>query len=156
MAKSTRIIEIGGVKMEVDLRYCKTVDHYHVGQNIKLLKKEYSTYEAHSGIIVGFDNFASRPTIVIAYLTNPGYNPEIKFLYYNSESKDIEITPMLTEEVLFDKADVMAKFDLQIAKQQAMLDEFKEKKAFFVDMYAKAFEAPVQVPQGELITEEAV
>ena len=37
-----RIVEIDGVKIEVDLRTAKRVDSYKVGDNVKILEKEKS------------------------------------------------------------------------------------------------------------------
>ena len=98
MENTTRIVEIDGIKLEIDLRTAKKIEHFRVGDNVRVLVKGYSdTYKVHAGVIVGFDGFEKLPTICIAYL-EVGYNSaEIKFAYINagSESKDskIEITP---------------------------------------------------------------
>jgi hypothetical protein len=53
-----RVVEINGIKVEVDLRTAKRVDSYSVGTPVKLLKQEYSdTYTTYTGVIIGFDEF---------------------------------------------------------------------------------------------------
>ena len=65
-----RIIEVNGVKMEIDLRNAKVVENYKVGDYVKVLIKEYNSYKSYIGNIIVFDNFEKTPTIVIAYLKN--------------------------------------------------------------------------------------
>ena len=79
-----RVVEINGVKMEVDLRSATTqeVNTYKVGDQVKVLIKDYSSWKDYPGTIVGFDNFKQRPTIIIAYLER--YNSDIRFAYFNS------------------------------------------------------------------------
>lgn len=45
MSESKRIIEINGVKLDVDLSQCKVVENYKVGDAVKVLVKEYSSAE---------------------------------------------------------------------------------------------------------------
>lgn len=45
-----RIIEVNGVKLEVDLRNARRVDEFRVGSPVKVLVKNYSTYESHFGM----------------------------------------------------------------------------------------------------------
>ena len=52
-----RIIEVNGVKMEIDLRNAKVVENYKVGDYVKVLIKEYNSYKSYIGNIIGFDNF---------------------------------------------------------------------------------------------------
>lgn len=40
MDDGKRIIEIDGVKIEVDLRTAKRIDTYRVGDNVKILNKD--------------------------------------------------------------------------------------------------------------------
>lgn len=66
--QNKRVIEINGVKLEVDMRYAKRVDELRVGSKVKVLNKEYSSYKVYPGVIVGFEEFDNLPTIVVAYL----------------------------------------------------------------------------------------
>ena len=81
------VVEINGVKMEVDLRTARTIDTYKVGDRVKVLVKKYSdTYETHHGVIVAFDNFENLPTITVCYITT-GYNGDLSFSYINEKNK---------------------------------------------------------------------
>ena len=83
MEDSKRIIEIDGVKVEVDLRTAKRVDSFKVGDNIKILDKEYDNYKVKPGIIVDFAEFQELPTIVIAVFEEGSWSsvPNISFIY---------------------------------------------------------------------------
>ena len=48
MADEKRIIEIDGMKVEVDLRHAKRVDTFKVGDNVKILDKSYE--DSHRSI----------------------------------------------------------------------------------------------------------
>jgi hypothetical protein len=140
MAKQTKIVEIGGVKLEVDLRYCRTIEHFVIGQNVKVLKKGYSSYDIYSGVIVSFDNFVNMPTIIVACLKTDSYEPDIFLVNINSATTDVEIVPMATDEILFDKKYLLEKFDQHIMKKQGEIDDIKAKRQYFVDRYNTAFE----------------
>ena len=135
-----RIIEVGGVKLEVDMRYARTVESYRVGDNVKVLIKTYGdTFESHAGVIVGFDSFAARPTIVIAYVKTDYASADIKFLYLNKDTKDVEICPMIGDELIIDKQRVVDLLDKGIASKQKELDELNIKKAYFLTNFERAF-----------------
>ena len=69
------IIEVGGVKLEVDMRYARRVDTLRVGDRVKCLVKKYgNTHETYPGVVVGFEPFPSLPSIVVAYLDTSSYN----------------------------------------------------------------------------------
>lgn len=138
-----RIIDIAGVKLEVDMRYAKTIDTYSIGQNVKVLKKKYSdSYESFPGIIVGFDNFKELPTIVIAYLVTEYNKTGIEFLYLNSQSKDAEICPMVNDEIPFAKEDILRRLDSEIEKKEMEVNDIKVKKAYFIEHFGRHFSKP--------------
>ncbi|MDH7956462.1 hypothetical protein [Listeria monocytogenes] len=47
-----RMVEINGIKMEIDMRTAVRVDEFKVGDNIKVLDKNYSNQKIHDGVIV--------------------------------------------------------------------------------------------------------
>ena len=64
-----RIIDINGMKMEVDLRTAKRIDTFKVGDNVKVLATEYNgTHSIKPGVITDFAMFKDLPTIVVAVL----------------------------------------------------------------------------------------
>lgn len=95
------IIEINGIKMEVDLRQAKVIENYKIGDNVRLLVKEYDGYKVFPAVIVSFDAFTKLPTIVVAYLEMGYQTADLKFAYINSESAKTEggkyeLAPLIT------------------------------------------------------------
>jgi hypothetical protein len=140
MAK--KVIEISGVKVEVDMRQgtLKSVDSFKVGDNVKLLKKEYENYKSLPAVIVGFDEFPTRPTIVVAYLESTYSNHDIKFAYINSETKDHELCPMNAMEVVINKTLVLEALDRSIDAKEREVVELKAKRNYFLEMFGRYFE----------------
>lgn len=90
MSEEKRIIEINGIKMEIDLRTAtsRTVDTFCIGDKVKILLKEYGdSFRSYAGAIVGFDAFQQRPTIIVAYLAGGYSAAEIKFAYINADKQ---------------------------------------------------------------------
>jgi hypothetical protein len=137
MAK--KIVEIGGVKMEVDMRTAKVVESYKVGDQIKVLIKEYSDYKSYPGIIVGFDDFAVLPTVVIAYLKVGYAETTLGFVYLNANMKDCEIVPIQEHEIMFDKSSVLAQFETMIQKKRDELNEVTMKRDYFLKQFGRFF-----------------
>ena len=106
-----RIIEVNGVKMEIDLRNAKVVENYKVGDYVKVLIKEYNSYKSYIGNIIGFDNFEKTPTIVIAYLKNEYSSSTIDFVYYNSTSVDVELTTLNEWDIPLEKSTILENFN---------------------------------------------
>jgi len=140
MQENKRIIEINGVKLEVDLRDCKVVDNFRVGDNVKLLTKKYGdTFEDHAGVIVGFDEFRERPTIIVAYLEVSYSEASIQFAYINKDSKDIEMVKANENDIPFNKSRVLDMLDKGIAVKERELDDAKHKKAHFLEWFGRYF-----------------
>ena len=135
---SKEIITVGNTKIEVDMEGARKVDSYRVGDNVKLLKKGYRTYESHPAIIVGFDAFKNRPAIVVAYLVCTYNQAEVKFTHLTEESED-EICPMQQELVELDKADLVGKLDAEIVKKTLEIDELKQRRNYFLKNFAEYF-----------------
>ena len=135
-----RIIEINGVKLEIDLRNAKRVDQFKVGDPIKILLKGYNDYKSHLGMIVGFDEFDKHPTVIIAYIKAEYSSASIEFAYYNSESKDMEICPINEWDVPYSKVDIIDKMDREIDKKKEEIRGMEEKKNYFLNMFGKYFE----------------
>lgn len=145
---SKRVIEINGVKLEVDMRYAKRVDEMRVGSKVKVLNKEYSSYKVYPGVIVGFEEFDKLPTIVVAYLDSGWSSADIKFVHYNAESKDVEICAAVTDEVELNRKDATASFDREIVKKERELADLHEKRNYF-DRKFGIYWQPVSMPAKE-------
>ena len=136
MDENKRMIEIDGVKIEVDLRIAKRIDSFKVGSPVKVLDKTYSDIKVKSGIITDFCEFANLPTITIAvFEEGTGSSaPSIKFIHYNEKTcKDYEIVGASDDEIKVSRDGVVEKFEREIQKKknewqdlQNQLDYFKE------------------------------
>lgn len=145
MDEHKKIIEINGVKLEVDLRQAKVISSYKVGDSIKLLKKEYDCWKVYPGVIVGFTEFKNLPTIEILYLDYSA----IAYTIFNSETKTIEIAAFNKYEVMFSKSDIIAKLDVEIHRAEEDLRDKKQRKKAFLETFSKAF-------KDEMITNEVI
>lgn len=147
MDENIRVIEINGVKMEIDLRTAKTIENYKVGDRVKVLRKLYSTeYRSYVGMIVGFDAFKELPTIVIAYLDTDGSSPQMKFAYLNAKSEEVELCPMTNfEELPMEKSRIIDLMQRQILKHQMELEEAQSRLKFFIERFGVMFE---RQPEG--------
>ncbi len=139
--KQTTIIEINGIKLEVDLRTAKKVEEYRVGDTVKVLKKEYGdSYKSYPGMIVGFDPFKDLPTIIVAYIDHSYSGVEIKFAYLNTQTEGIEICHTDSLDMAVDKGRVVDALDQQIAKKQEEVKDIQHKKDYFLRNFARYFE----------------
>lgn len=136
-----KIIEINGVKLEIDLREAKTIESYKIGDQVKVLVKSYSEiYSSYFGTIVGFDNFESHPTIIIAYLEVKYDGADLKIVYFNKDSKDFEICPADNGELSFTKSSVVNSLQKQIEKKEMEKKEIEQKLEYFLNRFGKYFE----------------
>lgn len=142
MNSDKRIIEINGVKMEVDLRNATVVENLKVGDTVKVLLKSYSGYKSSPGVIVGFDQFKNLPTIIVAYMDLEYSNAELKFCYFNADTKDTEIVKSNPKDIPLKREHVLDYLDKSIIKAEMAVQEAKQKKKYFEDhfnLYFKDF-----------------
>jgi hypothetical protein len=136
----TRIVEINGVKMEVDLRHAKTVESYKSGDPVKVLVKQYSdTYTTKYGRIIDFNEFQSLPTIVIAYIDVDYSQASVKLVNFNANTKDIQIAPMQELEIGLDYYEVTSTLNRQIEKAESELKKQKDNKEYVTRCFEKYF-----------------
>lgn len=148
MQTNNKIIEINGVKLEVDLRTATRVEEIRVGTRVKVLKKEYSSYKVFHGIVIGFEPFKELPTIIVAIAKVEYSDPKIEFLYYNSESKEVEIVVALDEDkAAIDKNNFLLQIDREIGRKEAEILELNQRKNYFLEKFA-SYWTPVE--KGEL------
>ena len=144
MNKETTIIELNGVKLEVDLRTAKRVDTMRVGDRVRLLEK--STYSGdvtvHHGIIAGFEPFPSAPTIIVAYLKTAYKETTIEFVYLNTaseESKRWEVVPSIDNDLPVNKEDVVASINRKIEGKMAEIQDLERQRDYFLREFGKYF-----------------
>ena len=141
--ENKEIIEISGIKMEVEMRTAKTtkINTYKVGDQVKILVKDYSSYKSYPGVIVGFDNYEKLPTIVVAYLDIGYSEANIKMAYINEESKDTyELVKAEYDIPPFEKDSVIEKLDREITSTEQKLADLKVKRQYFIDKFNNYFE----------------
>ncbi len=134
-----KIVEIGGVKMEIDMRHARVIDNYKVGDCVKVLKKDYSDYKAFAGVIIGFDDFKQLPTITVAYVDVSYNSAELKFAHINAQSKDIEIVHVNPAEMVIDRTSVLKHFEREIVKKQLEVTDLENKRDYMLANMHKYF-----------------
>jgi CRISPR/Cas system-associated exonuclease Cas4 (RecB family) len=134
-----KIIEINGVKFEVDARTAtlRQLDHIKIGSRVKVLIPGYSdSVEVHHGAVVGFEPFQNSPTIIIAYLkTSYGTAAEIKFLYFNSKSKEQIIVSDENDKEALEASNIVAAMDKEIVKKKNEIQDLEDRKAYFLQNF---------------------
>ena len=139
MEEYKKVIEINGVKLEVDLRNAKVIDNFRVGDTVKILKKEYNDkFKVCPGVIVSSENFKELPTIVVAYINN-SYSTDLEFVYINEQSKDVEMVPADLKDLSIEKDYVLKNFDQKITTKHNEIIEIERKKKYFLDNFQRYF-----------------
>ena len=136
-----QVIEINGIKMEVDLRTAKRVDQFKVGDPVKLLIVNGGDSEVKAGIIVDFECFESLPTIVVAYVAQSWSYQGLQFAHINAKSKDkYEIVAASTDTMLaLDKQEILQKMEREIADTEIKVRDLKAKKHYFIERFGIYF-----------------
>ena len=142
MSEDTRVVEINGVKVEVDLRKAKTVQTIRVGSKVKLLVKGYQTSaDIYPGIVVGFEEFQSLPTVLVCYLSHNYNSAKLEFASINEKTADkYEMVASVDEELPVAKADILSALDKDIAKAYAEAESLELKRNYFLKHFNKYFE----------------
>jgi hypothetical protein len=141
MEPEKRIIEINGIKLEVDLRHARRVDEFRIGDRVKVLIKEYQSYKSHAGVIVGFDAFEKLPTIIVAYLDIDHNKAELKYVYINASkgNEDVEICATTDSDLPFQKEDVLRRMDREIEKTKNEVADLQQKRDLFLARFGQYF-----------------
>lgn len=128
-----QVIEINGIKLEVDMRYARRVEEIRIGDKVKVLRKQGygDTFQVHPGIVIGFEPFVKLPTIVVAYVEQDWSKAEVKFMHFNSESKDVEIVHAADEDFHVDRDMLIARFDKQIEAKRREIETIEEQRKYF-------------------------
>lgn len=142
MDENKRIIEINGVKLEVDLRSARRIDEFRVGDSVKVLDNRSGKNEMKAGVITDFANFKELPTLIVAVYRAGDYwsKPSIEFITFNSETEGIEIVGVSNEEIIVSRETVVQKFDDEIAKKRDELNDLIIKRDTFVKYFGRSQE----------------
>ena len=91
MSDEKQIIEVNGVKLEVDMRHARRIEELRVGSRVKVLdSRGYGGAEVHPGIVVGFEPFPSKPTIIIAFVKAAYNDVGLLILNYNADTEKVD------------------------------------------------------------------
>lgn len=135
-----RLIEIDGVKIEVDLRTAKRIDTFKVGDNVKVLCKEYNGHKVKPGIITDFANFKEKPTIIVAVFNEGSWSstPSIEFIHiYEGMEDKFEIVYTSDEDLRLTKDGVIEKFEREIAKKKNEMQDLENQLNYFIKHFLK-------------------
>ena len=139
--ENMQVVEINGIKMEVDMRTAKRVDSFKVGDPVKMLLLGGTDNEVKNGVIVGFEQFEKLPTIVVAYLSSDYFSSGLKFAYINSDSSDkYEMIACHDDTMLtLDKESVVRKMNKEIEDSHNKLKDLEAQKEYFLDRFGAYF-----------------
>lgn len=139
--ENKRVVEINGVKIEVDLRTAKRVDTLKVGDTVKVLIKTYNAYKVWAGVVIGFEPFNKLPTIIVAHMEVDYNSADIKFIHYNAETKDTEVIKALDDDrVDLNKTQISQSFEGLIAKKREEIAELERKRNYFINNFRSYWE----------------
>ena len=139
--ENKRIIEINGIKLEVDLTTAKRIDEFRVGDNVKVLQKSGNDYNVLPGVIVEFVNFKELPTMIIATFKQDFWGSRLDFINFNAQTEDVEITLCSEHELKLEKCRVVDKFNIEIEKKKSEMEELINKRDYFEKYFQKYFVA---------------
>lgn len=147
--ENKRIVEIDGVKIEVDLRSAKRIDTFRVGDNVKVLCKDYNNqFKVKSGIITDFANFKEKPTIVVAVFNEGSWSsyPSIEFIHiYEGMEDKYEIIYASDEDLRLTKDGVIEKFEREIQKKRNEAQDLQNQLEYFKKHFLKSKDEVVDI-----------
>ena len=136
-----QVIEINGIKLEVDLRTARRIDTLRIGSKVKCLSKQSSGgSEVYPGVVIGFEPFKDLPTIRVAYIDNGYFTKTLKVKAVNAETKDFEIIADIDNNALeLDRDTVLEKFDRDIFSKKKELEQLEAHRDFFLKNFGVYF-----------------
>lgn len=143
MEEQKRIIEVNGIKLEVDLRTATVINHFKVGDPVKILSAEYQDKKIYPGVIIGFGEFKTTGAIEIMMLKNDYNGADIQFITITEDTEKYEIIPWNSYEKLFTSDNIYNQFDRQIAKKEMELEDLRRKKEVYIKDFQTAFNVGV-------------
>lgn len=158
MSEENKIIEINGVKFEVDSRTAtlRQIEHIRIGARVKVLTKDYSdSVKVNHGVVVGFEPFKDNPTVIVAYIENTYSSnaPEIKFLYFNAKSKEQIIISDENDKESMVASNIVGQIDKSIVAKQREIQDLEDRKTYFLKNF-QSYWNPLVMPESQ--TKDAV
>ena len=123
------------------MRTAKRIDTFKVGDNVKVLCKNYNNeFKVKPGIITDFANFKERPTIVVAVFNEGSWSstPSIEFIHiYEGMEDKYEIVYTSDEDLRLTKDGVIEKFEREIAKKKNEAQDLENQLNYFIKHFVK-------------------
>ena len=137
MDNNKRIVEVNGVKIEVDMRYARRIDEFKVGDTVKVLDRRNDRNDLRSGVITDFAEFKDLPTIMVAVYKPSDYwsAPSIEFIPYNANTEGIGIVAVSQEEIMVSKDTIVDNFNDQIERKRNEMNDLIVKRDTFVKYF---------------------
>lgn len=135
-----RIIEIDGMKVEIDLESARRIDTFRIGDNVRVLEKTSNPVKVKNGIITAFNNFKDEPCITVAVFDNGDYwtAPSIKFIYIHSGmDNEYEIVLASEDEIKVSGEGVVERFEQKIFQKQQEVNQLREQLEYFKAYFMK-------------------
>lgn len=143
------IIEVNGVKIEVDMRTARRIEEIRVGDRVKLLStSDYGGNKVFPGIVVGFEPFKEMPTIVVAYIETDWSSASMKFAYINSKSKNFDLVVAADDDWSVDRDTILKQFERQIAVKRREIEAIEEQQRYFETNFRAFWKGVVAEPVG--------
>lgn len=135
------IVEVNGIKLEIDLRHAKKIDTFRIGDKVKVLVPDYNNRRhVCPGVIVGFEPFRELPTIIVAYLKCEFGDAKLVFLSYNTDQSEYDLVPCTDDYLPIEKDYVVERMDREITKKETELAEIKARKDYFLNHFDLYFD----------------
>ncbi len=131
MSEQNKIIEINGMKFEVDARTAtlRQLSTLKIGAKVKVLKDN----TVYCGVIIGFEPFEKDPVVVVCYMDGGYYSsPDLKFLYYKKDSKEQIIVSTEDDDGSIERDSIVGKLNSSIATKQREIIDLEDKKNYFL------------------------
>lgn len=143
MDSEKTIIEVNGVKLEIDLRTARRIEEIRIGSPVKLLSKGgYGSGKVHPGVVIGFEPFKDLPTILVAYIEEDWSNATIKIAAINSKQENFDMVAAVDPDFAVDRDAIIKRFERQISAKEREIDTIREQQKYFETNF-KAFWAQV-------------
>lgn len=138
---------IGAVTIAANRDHVVRGEVLRVGDAVRVMVKTYSGHEVHTGVIVGFEPFKEKPTIIVAYIESSYNKAEMKMLYFNDSTKDTEVLAAAPDtNIEIERSRVLDWFDSEERKKWAELDELKAKRGYFEKYFGSVILQAEQPP----------
>lgn len=144
-------IEVNGMVLEFDEKLLLKQE-IRVGDNVQVLKKEYSSYQCYAGVVTQLLPFNNKPAMEIMYLETSYISCEIKKLVIvqGEDGADAPKVVKMDDKFLpFTKERCIDLLQSNITKREHELEEAKLKLEYFMTYFNHYFDEIQKVQEQE-------